>query len=109
MRGSWFGSRLALKLIVGLTLFSSVITAILTGIQLYAEYNRDVSGLEQRIGEIKQSYAGGLVTSLWLDDSLMVQRQLQGIQSLPDIVFAEVRDREGNVSAVGTPASDLIG
>jgi signal transduction histidine kinase len=108
MLGRWFGGKLALRLIIGLTLFSSVITLILTGLQLYTEYHRDVGLLERRIADIKEGYRASLVTSLWLGDTLMLQRQLQGIVSLPDIDFAEIRTHDGEVFSVGTPQMQSI-
>ena len=108
MRRSWFGSPLAFRIIIGLTLFSSVVTVVLTALQLYTEFDRDVGHLEQRIAEIKQGYASGLVTSLWRNDETMVQRQLQGILSLPDIIYLEIRDRDGAVVSVGDRKSERI-
>ncbi len=99
---------MALRLIIGLTLFSSLVTLILTGLQLYTEYHRDIAQVDRRIADIKEGYSASLVTSLWLGDSLLLQRQLQGIVSMPDIAFAEIRTRDGEVYSVGAPNTERI-
>lgn len=104
----WFGGRLALRVIIGLTLFSSVVTLILTALQLYAEFNRDVARLDQRLSEIKRGYSGGLMTSLWNDNTILVHRQLEGILSLPDIVYAEIRRPDGELISMGRPMRDRV-
>ena len=104
----WFGGRLALRVIIGLTLFSSIVTLILTGLQLYAEFNRDVALLDQRLGEIKHGYSGGLMTSLWNDNNLLVHRQLEGILSLPNIVYAEIRRPDGELISTGRPLRERV-
>ena len=40
---TWLRTRLQIRLIVALTLFSSVVTLLLTGFQLYTDLNRDLS------------------------------------------------------------------
>ena len=106
LAGVDFGSgriwdRLAIKIIIVLTLFSSAVTLALTGLQLNREYQQDVSLLDRRIIELKDGFAGSLTTSLWLKDELMVRRQMEGMYGLPDIEYVEVRTRSGAVVAFG--------
>ena len=100
--------RLAIKIIIVLTLFSSVITLGLTGLQLTREYQRDVNLLDKRIIELKDGFAGSLTTSLWLKDELMVRRQMEGMYRLPDIAYVEVRTRSGNVVAFGEKPAQRV-
>ena len=97
--------RLAVKMIVALTLFSSMITLGLTALQLYREYQHDVTALDRRIVELKEGFAGGLTTSLWLKDELMMRRQMEGMYRLPDIVFVEIRTDGGGAVAFGEQPS----
>lgn len=104
----WFGGRLALRVIIGLTLFSSTVTLILTGLQLYAEFNRDVALLDRRLGEIRHGHARGLMTALWNDNTLLVHRQLEDILSLPNIVHAEIRRPDGELISMGRPPRERV-
>ena len=101
-------NRLAIKIIVALTLFSSVVTLGLTAIQLYREYRQDLADLDRHIVELKEGFGGGLTTSLWLKDELLMRRQMEGMYRLPDIVFVEIRTESGNVVAFGEQPSGQV-
>ena len=101
-------NRLAIKMIVALTLFSSVVTLGLTALQLHREYQQDVADLDRRIVELKEGFGGGLTTSLWLQDELLMRRQMEGMYRLPDIVFVEIRTESGNVVAFGEQPSGQV-
>ncbi len=70
------------KLIIGV---SAVFTIITTGIQLYAEYSRDIDLQSERIYSLNSSHIPALSLSLWELDSKLTEVQLDGILSLPDI------------------------
>ena len=105
---AWLRSRLQFRLIVALTLFSSVVTLLLTGFQLYTDLNRDLSDVERRIAEVKRVYLAGLTTSLWNDDLLHVQRQLEGIVGLPDLQYVEVSALDGRTITFGAKESEQV-
>ena len=104
----WFGGRLALRVVIGLTLFSSTVTLVLTALQLYAEFNRDVALLDRRLGDIEHGHASGLMTALWNDNTLLVHRRLKGILALPNIVHAEIRRPDGELISVGRPPRERV-
>jgi signal transduction histidine kinase len=87
-----FHSRLGLRLLARVFLFSSVITLLLTSLQLYFEYRRDVGTIDRRISEIEESYRRSLSEGLWNLDSRQLELQADGIRHLPDIRFVEVRE-----------------
>ena len=101
-------NRLAIKMIVALTLFSSLVTLALTGLQLYREYQQDLADLDRRIVELKEGFGGGLTTSLWLKDELLMRRQMEGMYRLPGIVFVEIRTEGGNAVAFGEQPSGKV-
>ncbi len=108
MSFGWIGKRLAIRIIVTLTLFSSVITLVLTAYQLFSDFNRDLDLLDRQLTDIKQGFVGGLTTSLWLNDELLVRRQLEGMLGLPDMLYVEVRTRSGEVIAIGETKSGRV-
>ena len=87
-----FHSRLGWRLLARVFLFSSAITLLLTSLQLYLEYRRDVVTIDRRIAEIEGSYRRSLSEGLWNLDSRQIELQLDGILHLPDIRFVEVRE-----------------
>lgn len=84
-------SPLSLKLMAWILLFSSVFTVIASGIQLYSDYRKDVSLIDQRLKVIESGYASSLAGSLWALDQKLLQTQMEGILSLPDIAHLRLR------------------
>ena len=80
------------RLLIGVLLFSSSVTLILTVIQLYTDYRRDVSAIESRLNQISGSYLDSLAEGLWALDEKQLRLQLDGILRLPDIRAVEVRE-----------------
>jgi PAS domain S-box-containing protein len=81
------GNGVARRLIVALVLFSTVLTGVITAIQLYERYQADV----QRIGDgfrfIKESAAPALTNSVWVVDNAQIKTQLDGLLRLRDVEF----------------------
>lgn len=97
------GRGIGRRLLVWILLFSTLVTLMLTAGQLYLEYRRDVGAIEQRMEEIRDAYLHSLSRSLWNVDVDQLRIQLAGIQRLPDMRAAEVRE----VAAGGAPPLDL--
>lgn len=93
-KGLGIGRRLLFLIIF----FSSVITLIATGIQLYTDYRRDLSIIKTRLSDIESSYLGSISASLWNLDIQQLRLQLEGISQLPDIQAASVQENPENVS-----------
>ena len=83
---------IGLRLLAAVLLFSSIVTLTLTALQLYLDYDREVSVIETRLDEIGRSYLGSLGESLWNLDQNQLQLQLNGILRLPDVSAAEIRE-----------------
>ncbi|MEP7299068.1 MAG: response regulator [Burkholderiales bacterium] len=73
-------------------LFSTLVTLVLTILQLTLSYRSERARLESRLDEIEQASAGSLAESLWARDSRQLEQQLQGILRLPSIRAVEVRE-----------------
>ena len=80
------------RLLAGVLLFSGSVTLVLTAIQLYIDYRREVSALEVQINQISGSYLASLAEGLWTLDERQLRLQLDGILRLPDIRAVEVRE-----------------
>jgi len=88
LREAFFnGNGVAKKLIVALVLFSTVITTVITAIELYSGYRRDLGQIDRSIEFIGKSYLPSLVDSVWISDRQQVQTQLDGLLRLPDIEY----------------------
>jgi PAS domain S-box-containing protein len=85
-------SGIGLRLLARVLLFSSAITLLLTSLQLYLDYRRDVGIIERRMSEIEGSYLRSLGEGLWNLDARQLDLQVDGILHLPDIRFVEVRE-----------------
>jgi len=78
------------QLILYIILFSSMITAIMTGVQLYVQYQTDKSELDQRVELINTGYRKSITNAVWLDDKIQLGSILSGIVALPDIKHVQV-------------------
>jgi PAS domain S-box-containing protein len=96
-RGSREAASIALLLRV--LLFSTVVTLVLTILQLSLSYRSERARLESRFGEIDQAASRSLSESLWALDSTQLQEQLEGILRLPSIRAVEVREASSSAHA----------
>ncbi|MDM8546207.1 ATP-binding protein [Candidatus Venteria ishoeyi] len=76
-------------------LFSSIITLVITAIQLLYDYHRDISILEARLQEIEIIYQDTLSTSVWVHNEEGLRLQLESMLRLPAIIYAQVKDELG--------------
>ncbi len=94
--------RLAYKLVIYIVLFSSLITLILTAIQLYVDYQRDIENLNVQFMQIEKSFLPSLSSALWRYNDELIKAQLEGIWKLRDIEYVEVLDARRSVTSMGT-------
>jgi diguanylate cyclase (GGDEF)-like protein/PAS domain S-box-containing protein len=84
-------SPLSFKLLGYIVICSSLFTLFATSIQVYVDYQRDLSLVHQRLRLIETSYSTSLSRSLWSLDQKLLTVQLQGILNLPDIVHLHLQ------------------
>jgi methyl-accepting chemotaxis protein len=87
-------SGIAVALLSRVLLFSTVVTLLVTVLQLLLSYQAAVSGLQNRFNEIEEGYARGLGNALWAVDRKRLEDQLDGMLHLPLIRYAEVRETQ---------------
>lgn len=101
-------SKIARRLILALVLFSSLITAITTAIQLVFDYRIQVSAIENGFSLIESSYLKGLTNSLWSVDDEQIEILLAGLTKLPDMEYAAIRIEGETKWEVGRRTSENI-
>jgi len=85
---------------------STCVALLATGVQLFADYRRDLSLIEQRMTEIEHSYLESLAVSAWNIDQVQVRTQLRGILRLPDLSYVALLDAKRQpVEQVGNAAA----
>lgn len=85
------GSPLSFRLLAYILLFSSLFTLISSAIQIYSDYRKDLSQIDNRMMVVETGYTSSLARSLWALDQKLLQTQLEGILSLPDIVHLRLK------------------
>ncbi len=85
------GSPLSFRLLAWILLFSSAFTLIASAIQLYSDYSKDLMRIDNRMLVVETGYASSLARSLWALDQKLLQTQMEGILSLPDIAHLRLR------------------
>lgn len=83
---------LAVRLLLLILGFSSLVTLAATGLQLWFDYARDVAAIEARLDEIERAGLDALSAGLWNVDTRQLQLQLDGLLRLPDMHSLEVRE-----------------
>ncbi len=91
---------IAKKLLLWIVFFSSIITLVLSGIQLFIDYRLELNTINSRFGEIEQSYKGSIEASLWNVDLEQLTIQMEGIKQLPDIQAVIVTETDDVSSPV---------
>lgn len=103
---SRFKSRLAIRLVFFILLFSSVITLLSTGAQLFFEYKRDLGQINSTVDQIRQAHLSTIIKSLWVYDLTMLETELQGIKELPDIGYVGIYKDNKVIISAGQPLRD---
>ncbi|MCD6304561.1 MAG: hybrid sensor histidine kinase/response regulator, partial [Planctomycetes bacterium] len=107
MKDPPYQPRIARRLLVYVVLFSSAITVVVTGVQLFAEYSRDTGLIERQFRGIENSYLPAMSGTLWQLEMEQLQIQLDGIMRLPDMQYVEVRTDREKISS-GSPKAGRV-
>ncbi len=102
---SFINSILARRFIFYILLFSSIITLIGTSFQLYLDYSKDKTNIQSTLGQIETTHLQSIVNNLWLSDNDLINVQLQGILSLPDVQYVAILSDGKEKISVGTTKS----
>ena len=97
------------SLLIWIILFSSLVTVVLSGAQLYIDYKVELSTIIKRLNEIESSYKGSIEASLWNVDVEQLNIQLEGIKRLPDIQSVMIEEKQDIGSAIFLQKGSLEG
>jgi hypothetical protein len=100
-------SLLSLRLLAWVLIFSLVFTFISSAIQLYSDYRKELTQITERIQAVETSDGSGLARSLWALDQKLLQIQLEGILSLPDIVHLRLAIEPNSELVIGEIPRDV--
>ncbi|MBD1557026.1 hypothetical protein HC752_08755 [Vibrio sp. S9_S30] len=90
--------RLAFRIVM----FSSLVTVFITIFQLYTDYVIDKKDIRSSQEYIFTSYKSALAASLWVLNSDLIESQVNGIMSIPEITYVQVESKDGDVWRSGT-------
>ena len=94
------------KFIVGILIFSSLITLSATSLQLYLDYSYDINSIEESLDQIETSHLEGIIHNIWVSNQRQLQTQLEGILRLPDMQYIEIRENKDLLIASGAKDGD---
>ncbi|HEY9120909.1 MAG TPA: diguanylate cyclase, partial [Marinobacter sp.] len=97
------GSPLSIRILAYILLFSILFTLIASALQTYADFREQVSALDTRMKVVETSYSNSLSRSLWALDQKLLQIQMEGILTLPDIVYLRLRVEPNSELVMGEP------
>jgi len=103
--GRPFASPLARRLVLAIIVVSSVITVLLTGLQLYAEYRDETGQIEADFLQIEQSHLKSLSSSLWQTNAHDIRLQLEGIVRMPNLEYVALREADKTWGEAGRQVS----
>ncbi len=90
-------SPLSRRLLITILFSSSIVTLIITAMQLTLDYKNDINLIKNRLGQIRESVVKPMANSVWNFNKKQYNIQLQGILNLDDIVFVEIKNQEGKL------------
>ena len=80
---------------------STVITLVMTSIQLWLDYRTNIASMHDALSQVEASYSSSLTSSLWTYDHALVQSQLDGIANLIEIEWAQIETEDGSTWTAG--------
>ncbi len=92
-------SKTSRTLVLLVVLFSSVVTLILTAIQLHIDYKDGINVIHQRITQIKLTNIESITQALWTLDNFSIKIQLDGLSRINDIIFVKIVDQNKKLIA----------
>ena len=99
--------KISRKLVLYIVLFSSVVTLVLTAIQLRLDYKEGINVIHQRIDQIAFTNIDSITRALWVIDNSSIQIQLDGLNRINDIIFVKITDANNKlISSSGTINTD---
>jgi PAS domain S-box-containing protein len=101
-------SRISTKLIIGLLVFSAVVTLCIFSVQLYIEYRKDMNLIHKDLAMVEKSHLPPMINAVWVSDQTMIMALLEGITSHRDISYAAITKSGNIINSVGSSAEKNV-
>jgi signal transduction histidine kinase/DNA-binding NarL/FixJ family response regulator len=99
---AWGRGSLAVRMLISVLVFSLLFAVLATGVQLMAEYRRQVEQIQLELDQIEHASLGGIGQALWRLDMQQNMIYLQGLHRLPNISALRLYfERDQLVAQVG--------
>ncbi|MDF1764368.1 MAG: hypothetical protein P1U57_13245, partial [Oleibacter sp.] len=85
-------SRLGVRFLAYLLVFSFFVSLIASGLLLFNDYKRTMDQLQNSLDQIQSSYRASITNSLWNFDDSQINALLDGISTFPNINQAYITD-----------------
>lgn len=96
------------RLTIRIVMFSSFVTIFITAFQLYSDYVVAKESIQVSQKYIFTSYKDALETSLWVLNSDLIESQINGIISIPDISYVRIESSSGENWELGVKQEEHI-
>ena len=93
----YVSQKISHKLLISILLVSSVITLLLTALQLYFNFRYEISEIEMQLQQVEKGFLASITESVWDMDTRRLQTQLKGLTELPAINQLNVLDPQNRV------------
>jgi len=92
IKGHYLKNSIARKLILYVILFSSLLTLIITCIQLYYDYTIELNNIHESLEQIESVHLEAISANVWAVDVHNTRTQLEGILKVPDLEYLEISE-----------------
>ncbi len=83
-------SQIARRLVIVTVLFSSIITLLITTVQIYIDYWLNMQQIDGYFNLIESTYLKSLSNSIWAFDENQITTQLEGLLRIPDAEYIAI-------------------
>ena len=100
--------RLARRIVIYVILTSTLFSIMTSGIQIYAEYQRDISGVHAGLDQIEKTHLSNISSRVWVLDIDELKTTLDSLLSLPAIHYIAVYEDQNLLMSAGTDTDQNI-
>lgn len=90
-------SKIARQLVLYILICSSLVTLVLTALQLMRDYRLEVSSINQRIEQVGIADLPSLSEAFWVLDIEALRKKLDGLVRLQDMQYLDIVDAQGDI------------
>jgi len=99
-------SPLARRLIFHTVLFSTIITLLITSLQLYRDYDADLDLIYSEFEQIERVHLNSISAALWASNRKLLKTNIDGIINIRDMQYIEIKDGQQLWAQAGRKTDD---